>query len=123
MTKTDGHFIKECDTETDNSYTLSDLYLTLVSMGLTNIFVKASLLQILYTFNMNMYTDLVWVPAILTSIIAAKNCLSKQNSSYKLRVSNSITSAVQTVFVSPFTVVAHFPWCNHNFKITKHCFD
>jgi hypothetical protein len=60
----------------------------------------------------------------VTSVVAAKECLTSTNGMYKQRVCDSICSGLKTVFVGPFTAVAQMAHSlTSGFSITKNLFD
>lgn len=103
----------------------TDLYLTIVTVFLTSMIVKTGLTVVLLAHNLTLSDNYIWTLMGITGAIAGKNCLAKEFTLlYKIRVCNSITSALQTVFICPFTAVAQAARSlTDGFNITRNLFD
>lgn len=107
------------------TFTGTDLYLAMVSILAASFMVKTILTIIVITNNFFIPDYCILSMTGITGMIAGKNCLFKdQTFLYKNRVCNSITSALQTVFIGPFTAIAHISrGLTDGFTITRNLFD
>lgn len=109
----------------NKTFSGTDLYLAMVSIFLTSMIMRSSLIVVSTIHGMMLPDNLTWAMMGISGIVAGKICLAKDHTLlYKTRVCNSVISALQTVTVGPFTAVAQLGRSlSPGFSITRNLFD
>lgn len=118
---------KEYNAEHTNQeqYNGTDIYLTCVTVMLTSMIVKTVVTLALFANDIPLNPNAIQVCMAVTSILAARNCLTMQNNfMYKRRVVDSITEAFKTVVIAPFSALAQVARSTTSgFSFTRNLFD
>ena len=115
---------KEYMDQHTNAVSGTDIYLTLISTMLSCMIVRTGLMAVMVTHEFMVDPNYIWALMAVTGAVAGENCIKSRSTKYKARVSNAITEALKTVFVGPFTALAHIGYCvTTGFSITRNLFD
>lgn len=106
-------------------YNGTDIYLTCVTVMLTSFIVKTLVTLTLFANELPLNPTAIQVCMAVTSILAGRNCLTMQNNfMYKRRVVDSITEALKTVVIAPFSAAAQIARSTTSgFSFTRNLFD